>query len=554
MIIETLRLTRDVGRIHDLATILIKYGFADFVQRLGIAKHIEAAGKVLHWKELEETVSLPPQVRFRSALEEMGPTFVKLGQIFATRSDLFSEEWIREFKKLQDNVKALPYESLASQVEEDLGALPEEIFKNFGKEPIAAASMSQVYKAQLQDDSSVIVKIRRPGIRKVIESDLRLLAHLAEIIEKEFDTLRCYRPKEIIHQFSLSIHRELDLTMECRNAERMATNFEGNSSVVIPKVYWYRTSERINVQEFIDGIPANHIEEIDRAGLSREVLAKLGADAVLKMILEDGFFHADPHPGNIFCLPDNKIAFIDFGMVGRLTEEEREQLLDLLKGFVDRDGKRIIKILVKWTNVFSSKSRDNLTDDINDFIDKYHGIPIGGVDISEFLSRLTSILRENKLNLPSNLTLLLKALITLEGFGSQLSPEFNLLEVAEPFLRRMFLARYSVEALLKKGRIHLFSLVEMLTDLPENLSNLFDSFKGNSFTLQLNIKKPKWIRSELDRGINRISVSLVTAALIVGSSIVTTSHGGPSSIIGMIGFISATLGGIWLLVAIWRSK
>jgi ubiquinone biosynthesis protein len=553
MILETLKVARDFGRIHEISSILIRYGFGDAVRRLGIANLLESAGRVLKWKEVEDLAHLEPPARVRHALEEMGPTFVKLGQMLATRPDLFSPEWISEFKILHDQVKTIPYEDLASQVEDDLGAKPEEIFSEFNKQPFAAASMSQVYKARLYDGSFVIVKVRRPGIRAVVEADLRLLTQLSEIAEKEIKALQNYRPKEIVHQFTKSMRRELDFTVECRNAEHMASNFSDDPDIVIPKVYWQWTRERINVQEFIDGIPGHNLDAIDKAGLDRKILAQRGAEAVLKMVLEDGFFHADPHPGNCFYLTNNRIAFIDFGMVGRLSEERREQVLRLLMGLVEKDSKRVIKVLSQWSASTYLQTRDSLSLDVDDFIEQYHDIPLNELDITSLLNNLPTLLRDHQLNLPPDLTLFIKAFITLDGFGRQLDPEFNLVRVATPFIQRVFLARYSPDALFKRGKNNLFGFAEILTDLPQSISRLIDTLSHNALGIHLNIEKPEWFGKELDRVVNRLSVSLVTSALIVGSSIVTTVEGGSSSIIGLMGFFGAAIGGIWLLLSIWRS-
>jgi len=553
MLLETLKVARDFGRIHELSSILIRYGFGDIVRRLGVASIVERAGHVLKWHEVEDLTQIEPPVRVRRALEDMGPTFVKLGQILATRADLFSPEWLAEFKKLQDQVKTIPYQQLLVQIEEDLGAKPEEIFADFNSQPIAAASISQVYKAHLQDGSPIVVKVRRPGIRSIVEADLRLLAQLAEIAEQEIKPLQRYRPKEIVHQFTLSMRRELDLAAECRHAERMMMNFINESNIVIPKVYWQWTSERINVQEYIDGIPGYDIAAVEKSGLDKQLLAKRGAELVLKMILEDGFFHADPHPGNCFYLNNNRIAFIDFGMVGRLSESRRDQVINLLRGLVDKDSQRVVKVLLQWSDNVSVHNRDSFLLDIDEFIDLYHDIPLKDLNITELLNSLTTLLRDHQLNLPPDLTLLFKAFITLDGLGRQLDPEFNLVEVASPLLQRIFIARYSPDALFKRGKDNLLEITELLTDLPKDLHQLMESMRYGTLGVKIDVNKPAWLGKELDRTINRISVSLITSALIVGSSIVTTVEGGPSSIFGLMGFIGAFIGGIWLLLSIWRS-
>jgi len=554
MIFETLKVARDLGRIHEISSILIRYGFGDLVRRLGIANVVEKAGHILNWNEIEDLTSLAPPVRVRRALEDMGPTFIKLGQILATRADLFPPEWIDEFKKLQDQVQTVPYEKLVAQILEDLGGIPEDIFAEFCTQPLAAASISQVYKARLQDGSPVIVKIRRPGVRAIVEADLRLLTQLAEIAEHEINALQHYRPKEIVHQFTLSMRRELDLATECRNAERVAKSFANYPNIVIPKVYWQWTCERINVQEFIEGIPGHQIDKLDQAGFDRKLLAKRGSEAILKMILEDGFFHADPHTGNCFFLDGNRIAFIDFGMVGRLSEDRRDQVIGLLKGLVDQETQRVINILLKWSANTAVQNKESLVLDIDEFIDLYHDIPLNELNIIGLLDNLTTILREHQLNLPPDLTLLIKAFVTLEGLGRQLDPKFNLVEDLSPHLQSIFSARYSPDALLKWGKNNLFNLVELLKDFPKDLQQFIEALKRNALGIKIDFNEPVWLRRELDRVVNRLSVSLVTSALIVGSSIVTTVEGGSSSLFGLMGFVGSVLGGIWLILSIWHSE
>ena len=552
MLLGTLNAAKDLGRIHEIALILIRYGFGEVVRRLGLANIIDRAGKVLHWAEVEELAHLEPPARVRRALEEMGPTYVKLGQILATRSDLFSAEWIAEFAKLQDQVRAVPFAEIETQLLEDLGGEIDDFFTEFNREPLATASIGQVYRACLRNGKQVIIKVRRPGIRSIVEADLRLLKYVAEIADRESKDLHRFQPKEIIHQFTLSMRRELDLAGECRNAERIAAAFSNEPVLVIPKVYWQWTSERMNVQQYIDGIAAGNLAAIDKAGLDREQLALSGANIVMKMVLEDGFFHADPHPGNLFFLPENRIAFIDFGMVGRLTEERRSQVIYLLQGVISRNTSHVVRILLKWSGD-TLVNTDSLTTDADNFIDQYHDVSLKDLDISVFLNDLTTLLRDHQLNLPPDLTLLMKSLITLEGMGRQLDPDFNIVQVATPFLLRALFSRYAPDALLKQGWQSFSGMLELLTELPNDLHRLLDLARRGALGVRLDISRPEWLAKELDRVVNRLSVSLITSALIVGSSIVSTVEGGASSFVGLIGFIGAFLGGIWLLFSIWRS-
>ena len=552
MLFGTLNAAKDLGRVHEIALILIRYGFGDAVRRLGLANIIDRAGKVLHWAEVEELAHLEPPARVRRALEEMGPTYVKLGQILATRADLFSDEWITEFARLQDQVQAVPFSEIEPQLLEDLGGEIDDFFTEFNREPLATASIGQVYRACLKSGEQVIVKIRRPGIRATVEADLRLLKQLAEIADRESKDLRRFQPKEVVHQFTLSMRRELDLAGECRNAERIAAAFSNDPVLVVPAVYWQLTSERMNVQRYIDGIPAYDLAAIETAGLDREKLAHSGAEIVMKMVLEDGFFHADPHPGNLFFLPENRIAFIDFGMVGRLTEDRRSQVIHLLQGVISRNTSQVVRVLLKWSGD-TLVNTDSLTTDVDGFIDQYHDVSLKDVDITAFITDLMTMLRDHQLMLPPDLTLLMKTLITLEGMGRQLDPDFNIVQVAGPFIQRALFKRYTPDALLKQGWQSFSGMVELITELPNDLHRLLELARRGALGVRLDITRPEWLAKELDRVVNRLSVSLITSALIVGSSIVSTVEGGTSSFLGLIGFVGAFMGGIWLLFSIWRS-
>jgi len=554
---ETLNAARDLGRLHDIASILIRYGFSDIVRRMGMANALERAGKVLHWKEIDELARLEQPERVRRALEEMGPTFIKLGQILATRMDLFSPEWIAEFEKLQDRVPAVPFAEIHQQLQEDLGATPEEVFAELIPEPLAAASIAQVHRAHLQDGDEVIVKVRRPGIRPIMEADLRLLQRLAKIVEAESPEMSRLRPREVVRQFTLSLRRELDLAAECRNAERIASNFTAHPEIVIPKVYWEWTGERVNVQKAISGIPGRDLEAVNQAGLDRKILAQHGAQAVLKMILEDGFFHADPHPGNVFYLPENRIAFIDFGMVGRLSFDRRTQVVDLLHGLVETEVDSVVEILFDWTGG-AEIDRDSLKLEIDGLIDQYHGAPLKELNISTMLSDLTTLLRDYHLALPPDLTLLIKALISLEGMGRQLDPEFDIVTEVSPFLRRAMLARYAPDALARRGWRAVTRGLDILTSLPQDLRQLLRSARSGKLQVHVDVTRLQRFGDQLDRAISRLTMGIVIAALIIGSSIVMTVEHGPVllglPLFGLLGFIGAAIGGIWLLISIWRSK
>jgi ubiquinone biosynthesis protein len=359
----------------------------------------------------------------------------------------------------------------------------------------------------------------------------------------------------VVRQFTLSLRRELDFAAECRNAERVAANFSRYPEITVPAIHWKWTCERLNVQDYVDGIPGSDLAAVDAAGLDRSVLARRGIHAVLKMILEDGFFHADPHPGNVLYLPGNRIAFIDFGMVGRLSAERRYQLTRLLHGLVSQDAEQVVEILLEWSGGDDSH-HDTLQNEINVFVDQYHGVPLKQVNFGSMLSDLLAILREHGLALPPDLALLIKAFITLEGLGRQLDPDFDIAGEAAPLLEQVLMAHATPAALARRGWRNLRQAAELLGSLPQDLRYILRLAKRGKLQLQIDVIPLKQFGERLDKAASRLALSVVTAALIVGSAIVmnvdkgSTQPGGVS--LGMLGFIAASIAGVWLLISIWR--
>jgi ubiquinone biosynthesis protein len=552
---EGLITARDLGRLHDIASVLIRYGFSDFVQRMGVGTLLEKAGKILRLKQPTELTKMDTPKRVSRAMQELGPTFIKLGQILATRVDLFPPEWIAEFEALQDRIPPIPFDELRAQLEEDLGEPPEKVFFQLETEALAAASIAQVHKARLEDGSEVVLKIRRPGIRAKIEADLRLLGRVADLAEKEIEELRRFHPKEIVHQFTHSLRRELDLASEGRYMERAAVHFEDDPNIIIAKVYWPWTSERLIVQSYLHGIHGRDLKTVEEQGLDRTELAKRGANAVLKMVLEDGFYHADPHAGNVLYLPGNRIAFLDFGMMGRLSEQRREQIVRLLSAMVNKDVSGVTEILLDWAGD-TYADMDDLSIEVDAFLDSYHGVPLKQLKLSAMLGDITVIMRNHQLTLPPDLTLLFKVFITLEGLGRQLDPEFDMVAQATPFLTRAMYLRYSPESIAKRGLRHVGSILDIIANMPQDIRRLLRTTRRGGLQVHVDITKLDKFGRQVDRAASRITVGLVTAALIVGSSIVMTVSGGPTlwglPVFGFLGFLAAGVSGIWVLISIYR--
>lgn len=551
MIWETVSFMRDLGRMHDITSILIRYGMGDVVRQLGVGSLLERAGRILHWKESSEMSHLEAPVRVRLALEALGPTFVKLGQVLATRVDVFPPNWIAEFEKLQSEVPPVPFEQLLPELTQALGRHPNEVFQDLHTEAIAAASIAQVHLAKLPDGTEVVLKIRRPDIIARIDADLRILAHLARLIELEIPESRRYQPTQIVVQFARSLRRELNLAAEARNIERFGANFADDETVVIPKVYWEWTSEVMNVQERIVGIRGNNLAAAEEAGLDRKVLAGRGADAVLKMILVYGHFHADPHPGNVFYLPGNRIAMVDFGMTGLLTHERRNQIVDLLVALVQKDESGLLDVLLEWTGD-TVVNEGKLAADVIEFVFNYASTQLKDIKLGDLLSELTVLMREHSLVMPSDLTILFKAMITLEGLGRQLDPQFEMVPHLTPFVKHVLRERYSPAAVAKRGQHGLKDLMSIVTGLPKDLARLLKEARRGRVRIDLDLKRLDHFGKVLDRSVSRLTLGIMTASLVIGSSIVMTVSG-VTKIFGLVGFLIAFINSIWLIFSIWRS-
>jgi ubiquinone biosynthesis protein len=556
MLWETISVVRDLPRLHEIASVMIRYGWGDLVRALGISGVLERAGRVLHWHSTSEISQLDAPVRIRRALEELGPTFVKLGQLLATRVDMFPPHWIAEFEKLHSQVPAVPYDMLYPDLVAAIKGEPGEVFAEFNPQPLAAASIAQVHRATLKDGMPVVVKIRRPGIEGVIRADLRILEHVAKLLESEVPDSRRYDPVHIVSQFRRSLMRELDLVREARNIDQFARHFAGDPLVKIPRVYWEFTNERVNVQEEIVGLAGVAPDKLRASGLDPKLLATRGADAVLRMVLEHGFFHADPHPGNMLFLPDNRIGIIDFGMVGMLTHLRRNQIVDMLHALTLRDEQAMLQVLLDWSGE-SVSDEDRLAYDVTELMQNYDDLQLKDVKIGALLNDITALMRDNNLVLPADLTLLFKTLITLEGLGQQLDPEFHMIDHVTPFVERIIQQRYTPKSLLARGRKSVRETLDVLADVPRDVRHLLRDMRRGRVKIDLDLKRLDHFGHQLDSASNRLTMGILTASLVVGSSIIMTVEGGPQlfglPLFGLLGFLIAFFNSLWIIFSIWRS-
>jgi ubiquinone biosynthesis protein len=559
MLRQTLGIMRELPRLHEIASVFIRHGLGEFVHRIGIAGVLERAGAILQRSPVAEAVTLDPAQRMRMALEELGPTFVKLGQVMATRVDLFPPRWIAEFEKLHADVPPVPFEALLPELQRALGRSPFEVFREIDANARGAASIAQVHRAKLQDGTPVVLKVRKPGVRETIEADLRLLRRVAELIESEIPEARRYRPSEIAEQFARSLEREADFVTETRNIERFAKNFAGDPHIIIPRIYPEWTSDVLLVQEHVEGIPATDMPAVERAGLDKKLLAARGVDAFLKMILLDGFFHADPHPGNVFYLPGNRLVIIDFGMVGRLSPQRRAQVLDLLGGLARMAEEPMIEVLLDWAGD-AYVDDVKLAADVNEMVFEYEGIPLKDIRVGNVIRQFAAIVRSHSIVLPSDLSLMFKTLITLEGLGRQYDPDFHITEHLTPLVRSALAERYQPNELMRRGRAAVNEFMDVVSSVPRDLARFLREARRGKTRIDLDLKRLDSFGRQLDRTLDRVTVGIMTASLVIGSAIVLNVRDGPEilgmpvlPIIGLIGYVLAFLNSLWIVYGIWRS-
>ncbi|MDU5485900.1 MAG: AarF/UbiB family protein [Serratia liquefaciens] len=498
---------RDRARLKEISTVLIRYGLQDVIRLLGLSNLLSGAEGS---SERQDGQTLPQ--RLRAALEALGPTFVKFGQILATRSDLLDASWTDELDRLHSQASTLSWEQLAPQIRADLKGDPHSLFAEFDETPLAAASMAQIYRARLHSGEAVVIKVLRPGLAKTIQADLRLLTYLAEIVEQQSPALARYRPRQMVRALATALTHELDLTHEGNNCERVAQQFAQQPNVVIPKIYWQWSSQRLLVQEFLPGIAPENPQQLAAAGLDGPLLAQRGAQAFMKMVLEHRLYHADPHPGNVMALANNRVGFIDFGMVGQLSERRRNQLLLLLQAIAERESAGIVNTLIAWSD---SDPLDLLDLELaaQNFLDKQASATL---TLGKALTDLLVMVREHQLALPPDLVLLFKALITADGVLHRLDPHFDIIATLKPMLQQVMLKRYTPEAVRRRMLALGGEALDASEELPQTLRLLMRRLKGGKISADINVKNIDQLSKALERAAITLAIAIVTAAFALG--------------------------------------
>lgn len=540
-----------LSRFKDLISVLLRYGFDDLVDRLDIP------GMALVRKIHRVDPKLSPYQRIRHALEELGPTFVKFGQIMSLRPDLLPKELILELRHLQDDVSPVAFEDIRKAVESSLQGPIEEHFSWFEEKPTASASLSQVHRAVLKPSGRVVVvKVQRPNIRSTIVSDLDILDAFARRLHEHMDRVRVYDLPNIVRVTRRTLLRELDFTLEARNMQTARLYLESGSGITIPKVIMEGTSPKLLIMEYIQG---RRLRDTDPETIEHpEAIAGCGLRAAIKQILEDGFFHADPHPGNILLSEGDGLCLLDWGMVGRLTERDRFQLIDLIETIVDRDCARMAEVLLAMAVEKETVSVSNLERDLLTILDNFYAVPLKQLNLGYLLLSIVSLLRDHQLRMPPDLVIMIKALITAEGTARFIYPDLDVVAEAESHVRRIAPRRYRPAVLLREFRTTVSRLGNLAHEFPGEMTSLLTKMNRGNLRIGLEHENLEPLRRTLNNMSNRLTLGIIIAAMIIGSSMIITTGVEPHlmgyPLLGILGYLFSGVLGLWLIFNIIRTR
>jgi ubiquinone biosynthesis protein len=546
-----LRSLSKLGRFRDLITVMLRYGFDDMVERL----EVPGMGIVRRFHHAD--VELTAYQRIRLALEELGPTFVKFGQIMSLRPDLLPPPMILELQKLQDDVAPLDFESIRPVVEEEMGSALEDRFSRFEETPTAAASLSQVHRAVMKDSGlAVAVKVQRPDIQGIIRADLDILEAFARQVHERVEGVQVYDLPNIVRVTRRLLLRELDFTREARNMKVARSFMDAEMGVNVPRVHMDHSTDKLLVMELILG---TRLREVDPRTLDHpEALAGNGLRAAIKQILEDGFFHADPHPGNIMLTEGNVLCILDWGMVGRLTTHDRYQLIDLIQTIVERDSRKLVDCLQDMSSNTEEVDRSALERDLLDILDEFHSVPLKRLNLGNILLDIASLLRTHRLRLPSDLVVMMKALVTAEGTARGIYPELNVVAEAEGHVRRLATQRHNPRVAWKELRTTLDRFKSLASGFPNRVTRIMDKMDRGELHIRFEHENLGPLRRTLDNSSNRLTLGIIIGAMIIGSSMIITTGVGPLlfgfPMLGVLGYSVSAVLGLWLVFNILRSR
>lgn len=550
------RTYRHLNRYRQILTILFKYGFGDIIDRLKIDQYIEVGLQMLSRNKRENVEKLSRAERIRLLLEELGPSFIKFGQILSTRPDIIPADILFEFEKLQDDVPPFSFFDVKRIIEREFSENLDDIFLSIDEVPLASASIGQVHKAVLKDGEIVAVKVQRPSIHKMIEVDLEIMLHIATLMERNIEEVQLHKPVNVIEEFARTISRELDYAIEASNMERIASSFLKDQSVYIPKVYSEYSGIHVLTMEYIDGIKVSEVAMLEEAGIDTEIITTIGANFILKQVFEDGFFHADPHPGNIFILPGNVLCPIDFGMTGSVDEKSRALFVDILENVAKKNPQRTARLLLELGEYDEEPDLRLFENEIDDFMGRHLFKSLKDINIGKLLHDFLDIATRNRIRVPAGIFLMMKAFAAVEGIARLLHPEFDMILYATPYVKRAKTARYSPKKITRELLTTIADSITVFQDLPKEVLQTVRLARQNKLTLNIELRGLDAFLKTHDQVSNRLSFAIIIGSLIIGSALLLAFNTPPLfygvSIVGIVGFSFAAVFGLWLLLAIIR--
>ncbi|AEG60974.1 ABC-1 domain-containing protein [Desulforamulus ruminis DSM 2154] len=552
------RRIRHINRYREIAAAMISQGFHYIVEEMGLIEKVPYYQRLRPLARDKSSGGIGERIRL--VLQQLGPTYIKLGQIASTRPDILPPAILSELEKLQDKVPPFSFAQVTSVIEQELGAELEEIFEQFDPDPLAAASIGQVHQAVLRTGEKVAVKIQRPGIAANIETDLEILYELARLAQRRFQWAEAYQIVDIVDEFAKSLGNELDYTIEARNAEKIYKQFQDNAQIYIPKVYWDYSSKKVLTAEYIAGIKISERDSLAQQGYHLSLLAERFAKGIFHQIFIEGFFHGDPHPGNVVVLPGEIIAFLDFGMVGRLSPDMKYHLSSIVIGLMRQNSDDLLKTLLRMGIVPDDVNMVKLRDDIEILREKYYGVPLSQISLGEAVNNIFAVTLTHKIKMPADFALVGKALLTMEGIAEKLDPKLSILDIAQPFGRKLLMERLRPMGMAKTLGKNAADFAELLLSIPKHFQDLSAVIKRGRLGLEVSVPEMELFLKNQDRMGNRLSFSIILLAfsIIMASIIISLPLAGQSSPLWKIpiveiGFGMAMLMFLWLLYAIVRS-
>ncbi len=547
---------RSIRRYLNIVRVLSTYGFDQALEMLGLADVVARSRKLLNRKK-PDIARLTAAERMRLALEELGPTFIKLGQLLSTRPDVIPHAFVLEFEKLQDNVPSFSFEEALTQIAVELGAPVGQFFAEIDPVPLAAASIAQVHRARLNTGEDVVIKLRRPGIVAVVEADISALMALAGLAERHIPGSELYDPIAVVREFARTIRREMDFSREAHTLEKFRDNFTKTPWMYFPHIYWEQSSRAVLTMEYIAGVKVSDRNKLFEQGLDGKLIARRGADSFLEMVLTHGFFHGDLHPGNVLVLPGNVICLLDYGIVGRLDEGLKTFLIDILSAIVKRDMDEVISLLLFAGDISETRDSRSLKRDLSNFMDGYYEMPLKELEVGRMLMEFIEIITTYSIRIQPDLMLLAKSLVLIEGTGRALDPDFDMADHLRPFIVKAIRQKLSPRRVSREVNQILVSYLNLARNIPRDLKEIINRVNRNKFKIDLEHRGLDKFTADFDRSINRLSTSMILAAMIIGSSIIMQTDKGPKimdfPVLAFMGYTIAGLVGLWLVYAIIRS-